>query len=68
MKPYKKLGGLDALQEPNSQSENQSYDLSYKTHYCEANAPLFITCHLVRLRHLVYNLNLTVFENAVVKN
>ena len=58
---------LTTLQELNSQLENPCDDLNNDVHYCEDNAPLLITRHLARLRHLVYNLNLTVFENAVVK-
>jgi len=62
-----KLGGLDALQELSAQSKNHRDELSNKTQYSDDKAPFFISSHLVRLRFLVYNLNLTVIENAVVK-
>lgn len=50
-----------------SQSENLRDDLNNDVQDGDAYAPLFTSCHLVRLRHLVYNLNLTVHEYAVVE-
>ena len=51
----------------NSQSENPIDDLNNNVQDGDAYAPLFTSFHLIRLRLLVYNLNLTVIENAVVK-
>ena len=62
-----KLGGLDALQELSAQSKNHRDELSNKTQYSDDKAPFFISSHLVRLRLLVCNLNLTVLEYAVIE-